>query len=283
MTDSSRPSSAPLLASTLGHTPGRAGRRPTDIPRFIRISRSIGRTLTKIGLNRERRLLLWAAAIGMTLAVVALAFILPIKWAERAAISWLHDHPGRAALAIAIVPVLGALACGVIQLAFPVKIRAHGVSSVLYAIHRRRSQLPATLALRTWFGATAIIATGGSAGPEGPIVTIGATLGSIISRFLRVDPRTATTMLGCGAAAGLAAVFNAPITGIFFVLEVLLRDFAAQRRVDLASPVVVCDQHRSARAHGLRGSQARPRASARRPDPGRVSTNRQPTICDGVR
>lgn len=251
MTDSSRPSSAPLVASALGQTPVRAGRRPTDIPRFIRISRSIGRTLTKFGLNRERRLLLWAAAIGMTLAVVALAFILPIKWAERAAISWLHDHPGRAALAIAIVPVLGALACGVIQLAFPVKVRAHGVSSVLYAIHRRRSQLPATLALRTWFGATAIIATGGSAGPEGPIVTIGATLGSIISRFLRVDPRTATTMLGCGAAAGLAAVFNAPITGIFFVLEVLLRDFSLRT----FTPIVISSVFAAATVQTLLGTQ----------------------------
>ncbi|RLS25606.1 MAG: chloride channel protein, partial [Planctomycetota bacterium] len=187
----------------------------------------------------------------MTLAVVALAFILPIKWAERAAISWLHDHPGRAALAIAIVPVLGALACGVIQLAFPVKIRAHGVSSVLYAIHRRRSQLPATLALRTWFGATAIIATGGSAGPEGPIVTIGATLGSIISRFLRVDPRTATTMLGCGAAAGLAAVFNAPITGIFFVLEVLLRDFSLRT----FTPIVISSVFAAATVQTLLGTQ----------------------------
>jgi hypothetical protein len=109
---------------------------------------------------------------------------------------------------------------------FPLKIRAHGVSSVLYAIHRRRSQLPGTLAARTWLGSSAIIASGGSAGPEGPIVTIGATLGSVIARALRFDPQTATTLVGCGAAAGLAAVFNAPITGIFFVLEVLLRDFS---------------------------------------------------------
>ncbi len=182
--------------------------------------------MDRIGLNRDRRLLLWAAATGMALAVIALAFIRPIQWAEHAGVGWLREHPTRAAVAIAIVPVLGALLCGAIQVAFPVKIRAHGVSSVLYAIHRRRSQLPGTLAARTWLGSSAIIASGGSAGPEGPIVTIGATLGSVIARFLRVDPHTATTLVGCGAAAGLAAVFNAPITGIFFVLEVLLRDFS---------------------------------------------------------
>ena len=72
---------------------------------------------------------------------------------------WLNRLPPllatpHAAMAIAVVPVLGALLCGAIQTMFPVKIRAHGVSSVLYAIHRRRSQLPGTLAARTWLGST---------------------------------------------------------------------------------------------------------------------------------
>lgn len=213
--------------------------------------RAVTRRLNRLGLNRERRLLIWAALTGMALAVIALAFIRPIQWAEHASILWLKDHPARAALAIAIVPVLGALLCGAVQLAFPVKIRAHGVSSVLYAIHRRRSQLPGTLAARTWLGSTAIIASGGSAGPEGPIVTIGATLGSVIARFLRVDPRTATTLVGCGAAAGLAAVFNAPLTGIFFVLEALLRDFSLRT----FTPIVIAAVFAAATVQTLLGTQ----------------------------
>ena len=233
-------------------SPPSAG-KPHGHPRYDwpRISKAVTRRLNRIGLTRERRLLLWAAATGVALAAIALAFIRPIQWAEHHAIDWLRDHPGRAAMAIAVVPVLGALLCGAIQTMFPVKIRAHGVSSVLYAIHRRRSQLPGTLAARTWLGSTAIIASGGSAGPEGPIVTIGATLGSVIARFLRVDPQTATTLVGCGAAAGLAAVFNAPITGIFFVLEVLLRDFSLRT----FTPIVIAAVFAAATVQTLIGTQ----------------------------
>jgi CIC family chloride channel protein len=232
---------------------GNAGRpgRERELPPFVRWARATGRRLNRIGITKERRLLLWAALTGITLAVIALAFIRPIQWMEHAAVAWLREHPTRAALAIAIVPVLGALVCGAIQMLFPVKIRAHGVSSVLYAIHRRRSQLPGTLAARTWLGSSAIIASGGSAGPEGPIVTIGATLGSVIARALRFDPQTATTLVGCGAAAGLAAVFNAPITGIFFVLEVLLRDFSLRT----FTPIVIAAVFAAATVQTLIGTQ----------------------------
>ena len=213
--------------------------------------RATARALSRIGLTRDRRVLLWAAATGIALALIALGFIRPIQWAEHAAIEWMRAHPERLALAVAVVPVLGALACGAVQAALPVKIRAHGVSSVLYAIHRRRAQLPPTLALRTWLGSTAIISTGGSAGPEGPIVTIGATLGAMIARFLRADPRMTTTLVGCGAAAGIAAVFNAPITGIFFVLEVLLRDFSLRT----FTPIVIAAVFAAATVQTMLGTR----------------------------
>jgi CIC family chloride channel protein len=218
--------------------------------RWVRAQRQLSRALSRVGLTRDRRLLLWAALTGMALAVIALLFIRPIQWLEHGAMDWAHDHPAQVPVAVAIVPVLGALVCGAVQSLFKVKLRAHGVSSVLYAIHRRRAQLPPALAARTWLGSTAIISSGGSAGPEGPIVTIGATLGSTIARFLRADPQTATTLVGCGAAAGIAAVFNAPITGIFFVLEVLLRDFSLRT----FTPIVIASVFAAATVQTLIGT-----------------------------
>ncbi|MHC4429576.1 MAG: chloride channel protein, partial [Planctomycetota bacterium] len=68
--------------------------------------------------------------------------------------------------------------------------------------------------------------SGGSAGAEGPIVQIGSSLGSKTGSLLSTNPQNTGTLLGCGAAAGIASVFNAPVAGIFFVLEILLRDFS---------------------------------------------------------
>ena len=218
--------------------------------RWLRLQRQVSRALSRVGLSRDRRLLLWAAFTGMALAATALAFIRPIQWLEHGAIEWAQANPSKVPIAVAIVPVLGALLCGVIQSIFKVKLRAHGVSSVLYAIHRKRAQIPSVLAIRTWLGSTATISSGGSAGPEGPIVTIGATLGSVIARFLRADPQTATTLVGCGAAAGIAAVFNAPITGIFFVLEVLLRDFSLRT----FTPIVIAAVFAAATVQTLIGT-----------------------------
>jgi CIC family chloride channel protein len=225
--------------------------RPTEGPARTRSARVIARVLSRLGLQRDRRLLLFAALTGAALAVIALAFIRPIQWAEHASSAWLAEHPAQIPLAVAIVPVIGALLCGAVKSIFRVKMQGHGVSSVLYAIHRKRAQLPATLAARTWLGASATIASGGSAGPEGPIVTIGATLGSVIARFLRTNPQNSTTLVGCGAAAGIAAVFNAPLTGIFFVLEVLLRDFSLRT----FTPIVIAAVFAAATVQTLIGTQ----------------------------
>src|SRR5690606_13642617 len=77
--------------------------------------------------------------------------------------------------------------------------------------------------------------TGGSAGVEGPIVQIGSTAGSVFGTALRFPRQHMGTLVGCGAAAGIASIFNAPIAGVFFVLEILLRDFSLRT----FAPVVI--------------------------------------------
>jgi CIC family chloride channel protein len=79
------------------------------------------------------------------------------------------------------------------------------------------------------------IGSGGSVGREGPIVQIGAALGSTIGQWLKVSGRRLRTLVGCGAAAGIAATFNAPVAGALFSLEVILGDFGVAR----FGPIVV--------------------------------------------
>lgn len=189
----------------------------------------------RLRLDRDWYLVLVAAVLGMAIALAALAFILPIRAAEQALERSFNQGVGRAIILVIALPTAGALLAGAVLVLLPSRTRGHGITQVLYAINRTQSHVPLRVALRQWIGSSITIASGGSAGPEGPIVTIGATLGAGTARLLEVDRPATTTLLGCGAAAGLSAVFAAPLTGIFFVLEVLLRDFSLRT----FTPIVV--------------------------------------------
>ena len=120
------------------------------------------------------------------------------------------------------------------------QIAAHSIARTRrFDLHVFREPRARQVAISTWRAAVdwfhADNRQRGSAGPEGPIVTIGATIGSSLGRLLKTDPQSTATLLGCGAAAGLASVFAAPMAGIFFVLEVILRDFS----VRTFTPIVV--------------------------------------------
>jgi CIC family chloride channel protein len=79
------------------------------------------------------------------------------------------------------------------------------------------------------------IASGGSVGREGPIVQIGSAIGSSLGQWLHVGERRLRTLVGCGAAAGIAATFNAPVAGALFAVEIILADFG----VTQFSPIVI--------------------------------------------
>lgn len=213
--------------------------------------RRIGVEGVESGWFGDWRILLYAATFGVVMGLLALAFISPIQWAESTAERMLERAPMSLLWAVLLVPALGGLMCGVVCHLLPLDLRGHGVSAVLYAVARRRSRLPYRLALRQWIASTLTIVTGGSAGPEGPIVTIGAAIGSNVGRLAKLDRDGVTTFLGAGAAGGIAAVFNAPITGVFFALEVLLRDFS----IRTFAPIVVAAVLSSAVTQTVLGTQ----------------------------
>jgi CIC family chloride channel protein len=205
--------------------------------RGIRHGLSIAqRAQARLRLGDDWQLVVAGAVLGVVVAFAALAFILPLHAAERALERVLHGSREAATLFAACTPVVGACLTVAIYALLPMRSRGHGVTQVLYAVHRSQSRIEPIVGVRQWLASTFTIASGGSAGPEGPIVTIGATIGSNAARLLGARrPASTSTLLGCGAAAGLSAVFAAPLTGIFFVVEVLLRDFSART----FAPVVV--------------------------------------------
>ncbi len=101
---------------------------------------------------------------------------------------------------------------------------SHGVTRVLYAISRRKSRLKKRSMYSSLIASSVTIGFGGSVGAEGPIVFTGAAIGSNIGQAFRMSPKVLMLLVGCGAAAGIAGIFRAPIAGMLFTLEVLMID-----------------------------------------------------------
>jgi len=133
------------------------------------------------------------------------------------------------------LPALGGLIVGLLVTFGAPEAKGHGVPEVMEAVVLREGRIRKRVALVKILASWICIGSGGSVGREGPIVQIGSGLGSTVGQLLKVEPRQMKTLIGCGAAAGIAATFNAPIAGTLFALEILLGDFG----LSSFSPVVL--------------------------------------------
>ncbi len=124
-----------------------------------------------------------------------------------------------------LMPALGGLIVGPIVFFMVREAKGHGVPEVMAAVALKDGLIRGRVALAKAISSAVTIGSGGSAGPEGPIIQIGAAIGSKIGQVVRVTRRRLRTFVACGAAAGLAATFNAPIAGSLFAVEVILGQF----------------------------------------------------------
>ena len=130
---------------------------------------------------------------------------------------------------ILLMPALGGLLVGPVVCYLAPEVRGSGIPEVIEAVARRGGKIRKRVALVKATVAALCIGSGGSAGREGPIVHIGAAIGSLVGQVLAVPVRMVRTFVACGSAAGIAATFNAPIAGAMFASEVILEDFGVAR------------------------------------------------------
>ena len=136
--------------------------------------------------------------------------------------------PGLGIWFVVIAPVVGGLIYGPLVSRFAPEARGHGVPEVMLAVNRLGGRMRPQVPIVKSLASALCIGSGGSVGREGPIVQIGSALGSVLGQFVRVSESRLRLLVACGAAAGISATFNAPIAGVFFALELILRNFDAE-------------------------------------------------------
>jgi CIC family chloride channel protein len=134
-----------------------------------------------------------------------------------------------------IIPAGGGLIVGIIVHYFAQEAKGHGVPEVMEAVALKDGLMRVRVVFAKAFASAVSIGSGGSVGREGPIVQIGSAMGSAVGRLMRLSGARLRTLVACGAAAGIAATFNAPMAGTLFSLEIILSEFAASQFI----PIVV--------------------------------------------
>ncbi len=132
-----------------------------------------------------------------------------------------------------VLPIIGLLLTVLFVKYFVKDDISHGVSRILFAISKQRSVIKPHNNYSSIIASTLTIAFGGSVGAEAPIVLTGSSIGSSLGKLLKLDYKTLTLLIGCGSAGAISAIFNAPIAGMIFTLEVLMLDLTMSSIIPL--------------------------------------------------
>ncbi|MDK2847563.1 MAG: chloride channel protein family [Desulfuromonadales bacterium] len=174
-------------------------------------------------------LLLLAIFIGVATGALAVAFRYLLRFATN--LCWRESYDLlRAAIhkrwyVVILTPAIGGLLIGPIIAKFAPETRGTGVPEVISAVVIRDGQIRHRTTLFKMLSSVISIGSGASVGREGPIVHIGASVGSSLAQVVKLSAEWRRVFLACGAAAGIAATFNAPMAGMLFATEIILVDF----------------------------------------------------------
>ena len=222
-------------------------------PVAVRARRFFIRILARLGFREEAYLVVFACVIGALTGAGSVVFTRLIHLAHEGC----YGFDGHAGLYggrwwfLILLPAVGALLVGCITYFFAREAKGHGVPEVMDAIARHDGKIRPRVAIAKAVASALTIGSGGSAGTEGPIIQIGAASGSSMGQVFRVAPYNLTVLVGCGAAAGISAIFHAPVAGVLFALEIFLRELNFRS----FSPVLLASVISSVTVRALLGSK----------------------------
>ena len=193
-----------------------------------------------LGSTGEPRFVVAAAVVGVLTGLFSIAFaelIHGVQWLAIGAPDLAsYVLPWVPRWRVLLAPTVGGLLVGLVGRYLSSEVRGHGVPEVMEAVALHGGRMRRRVAFTKSLASALTIGTGGSVGREGPIVQIGAAVGSASGQLLGLPADQLRALAAAGAAGGIAAAFNAPIAGTFFALEVIARNFSART----FGPVVLC-------------------------------------------
>jgi CIC family chloride channel protein len=140
-----------------------------------------------------------------------------------------------------VIPAIGGLLYGPLIYKWAREARGHGVPEVMIAVADNGGRIRWQVAVVKSLASAICIGSGGSVGREGPIVQIGSALASSAGQWVKLPENRLRIMVACGAAGGISATFNAPITGVFFGVEIILREFAVDALFTVMLSAMIAD------------------------------------------
>ncbi len=205
-----------------GKEPG-AWRAPwLDPHQILEAPRALSARLAAFGSDEHTVLLVLAALIGIAAGLTVTVVFRLIDLAQRVVLSGGVRLPVADVILIPVFVAVGLMAARGLVRWLARGSTGENVPDVMYRVTVRGGVVPGLPVVGKTLAAAAVIGAGGSVGAEGPVIVAGAAVASRIGRFLRVSPNRLRTLVGCGAAAGLSAAFNAPIAGVIFGIEKIL-------------------------------------------------------------
>ena len=142
---------------------------------------------------------------------------------------------------VLVVPVIAAVIYGPMIQRYAREARGHGVPEVMLAVAENGGRIRPPVTVVKALASALCIGGGGSVGREGPIVQIGSALASTLGQLVRMSEGRLRVIVACGAAAGISATFNAPLTGLFFGFEIVLKEFSLDALAATSLSAVTAD------------------------------------------
>ena len=182
-------------------------------------------------LSNNQMMAVLAAIVGVAAGVGTCLFEMLLYGVRSALVTWFPANEVQ--FLFLIYPAIGII-LATLFVKYIVKDNiSEGVTRVLHAMSRKDSRIASHNCWSSVVGGATTIGFGGSVGPEAPIVLTGAAIGSNVGKVAKLNYKELTLLLCCGAGAAVAAIFKAPITGVVFVLEILMLDITATSIIPL--------------------------------------------------